>query len=292
MVGYCVLERKLFILSFHLFIVINHLLVSRFFIICTLLLIFSLTACVTSSTTTTSTTSSEENKSTTTSKDGRQVVIRQAGQLQVVEPDTIRLEPNPYSSLVEIQTRFGTMKVELFFDAQGHRENFLQLAKAAHYDSLLFHRVIKGFMAQGGDPSSKKAAAGTRLGGGSTGQQQPAEIGQHYYHIKGALAAARAPDEINPEKASSGSQFYIVQGSSVAPIQLDKNEREHDIIYTEEQRKLYYKLGGAPQLDMNYTVFGRVYEGFEIIDSIAAQPTDAYARPKEDVRMFVKVIRE
>ena len=184
------------------------------------------------------------------------------------------------------------MKVELFFDAQGHRENFLKLAKESYYDSLLFHRVIKGFMAQGGDPSSKNAVAGSRLGSGSTGNQQPAEIGQHYYHIKGALAAARQPDNLNPEKASSGSQFYIVQGSSVAPIQLDKNEREYDMVYTEKQRKLYYKLGGAPQLDMEYTVFGRVYEGFEIIDSIAAEATDAYARPKEDVRMFVKIIRE
>lgn len=255
-----------------------------------LALSFCLTACITTSTTTTPTTT-ETNTSNTTA-DGRQIVVRQAGQLQVVEPDTIRLQPNPYSSLVEIQTRFGTMKVELFFDAQGHRANFLKLAKEAHYDSLLFHRVIKGFMAQGGDPDSKNAKAGTRVGTGSTGNEQPAEIGQHYYHIKGALAAARAPDEINPEKVSSGSQFYIVQGSSVAPIQLDKNEREYDIVYTEEQRKLYYKLGGAPQLDMEYTVFGRVYEGFEIIDSIAAQATDAYARPQEDIRMFVKVVRE
>lgn len=259
---------------------------SRFSFYLFLILSFGLTACITTSTTTTTETNN------TTTQDGRQIVIRQAGQLQVVEPDTIRLKPNPYSSLVEIRTRFGTMKVELFFDAERHRANFLKLAKEAQYDSLLFHRVIKGFMAQGGDPSSKNAKAGARVGSGSTGNEQPAEIGQHYYHIKGALAAARQPDEMNPEKVSSGSQFYIVQGSSVAPIQLDKNEREHDIVYTEEQRKLYYKLGGAPQLDMEYTVFGRVYEGFEVIDSIAAQPTDAYARPEKDIRMFVKVIRE
>lgn len=253
-----------------------------------LLLSLYLTACVTSSTTPTT----KGDSNTTTTKDGRQVVIRQAGQLQIVEPDTIRLQPNPYSSLVEINTRFGTMKVELFFDAQGHRENFIKLAKELHYDSLLFHRVIKGFMVQGGDPNSKNAAPKARLGSSSIGDQQPAEIGQHYYHIKGALAAARQPDAINPQKVSSGSQFYIVQGTTVAPIQLDKNEREYDMAYTEEQRKLYYKLGGAPQLDMEYTVFGRVYEGFEIIDSIAAQPTDPYARPKKDVMMSVKVIRE
>lgn len=247
-------------------------------------------ACVNTSNTTTPTTTTTD--ATTTTQDGRQVVIRQAGQLQVVEPDTIRLTPNPYSSLVDIDTRFGTMKVELFFEAQGHRENFIKLAKEAYYDSLLFHRVIKGFMAQGGDPNSKNAPLGTRLGSGSSGYQQPAEIGQHYYHIKGALAAARQPDETNPEKASSGSQFYIVQGSSVAPIQLDKNEREYDMVYTEKQRQLYYQLGGAPQLDMEYTVFGRVYEGFEVIDSICTHPTDAYARPKENLAMVVRIVRE
>jgi peptidyl-prolyl cis-trans isomerase B (cyclophilin B) len=265
------------------------LLVPRFFFLLVSIALF-FTACV--ATTTTTTTTKTEPTTTTTSKDGREVVIRQAGQLQTVEPDTIRLTPNPYSSLVEIETRFGTMKVELFFDAQGHRANFLKLAKESFYDSLLFHRVIKGFMAQGGDPNSRNAVAGARLGAGATGEQQAAEIGQHYYHIKGALAAARQPDEINPEKASSGSQFYIVQGSSVAPIQLDKNEREYDMVYTEEQRKLYYQLGGAPQLDMEYTVFGRVYEGFEVIDKICAVSTDAYARPEKDVKMVVRIIRE
>ncbi|BDS12958.1 peptidylprolyl isomerase [Aureispira anguillae] len=240
---------------------------------------------------TTSSNNSNNNSNTSTS-DGREVVVRKAGNLQVVEPDTIRLDPDPYSALIEMETKFGTMKIELFFDAEGHRANFLKLAKQNYYDSLMFHRVIKNFMAQGGDPTSRTAKKGQRLGSGGPNYKQDAEIGQHYYHIKGALAAARQPDQLNPDKQSSGSQFYIVHGSSVSPGQLDKNEREYDIIYTEEQRKLYYKLGGAPQLDMEYTVFGRVYEGFEVIDSICYKETDAYARPKEDIRVKVRVIRE
>lgn len=253
-----------------------------------LVLFACLTACV-ASTSTTDTTNKEENK---TVVDGRETIVRKAGNLQVIEPDTIRLEPNPYSALVEMETRFGTMKLEIFFEAENHRANFIKLAKEGYYDSLMFHRVIKGFMAQGGDPNSRMAKAGQRLGGGGPSQKLDAEIGQHYPHIKGALAAARAPDEINPNKQSSGSQFYIVQGSSVSPAQLDKNERQYDMVYTEKQRKLYYKLGGAPQLDMEYTVFGRVYERLDVIDSICYQPTDAYARPKKDVRIKVRVIRE
>lgn len=254
-----------------------------------LLLVCLVTACVTSNKATTKT--KEDDGSSVV--DGRQTVVRKAGNLTVVEPDTIRLEPNPYSALVEMETRFGVMKIELFFDAEKHRENFIKLAKQNYYDSLMFHRVIKNFMAQGGDPNSRTAKKGQRLGAGGPAYKQDAEIGEHYFHIKGALAAARQPDEMNPDKQSSGSQFYIVHGSSVAPGQLDKNEREYDMVYTEEQRKLYYKLGGAPQLDMEYTVFGRVYEGFEVIDSICYTPTDAFARPKDDVRIQkVRVVRE
>ncbi len=201
-------------------------------------------------------------------------------------------EPDPFSSLVELETTFGTMKIELFFDAGKHRENFIKLAKEGFYDELLFHRVIKNFMIQGGDPSSKNAAAQKRLGSGDPGYEIEAEINTHYFHVKGALAAARAPDEINPERKSSGSQFYIVDGGMVRDEQLDKNERQYNFVYPPKQRELYKKLGGAPQLDMNYTVFGRVYEGLDIIDSIAAQPTEAYDRPEQNISMKIKVIRE
>ncbi|MCH2023822.1 MAG: peptidylprolyl isomerase [Saprospiraceae bacterium] len=260
------------------------------FCIIIVLIFFSITACVTTSTTTNS--SNSDTNSTYYNNNGRQTIVRKAGNVVEVEPTKIILEPDPYSALVEIETKFGIMKIELFFDAQKHRENFLKLSNQGYYDSLMFHRVIKNFMAQSGDPNSRNAQKGQRLGGGGPPHKIDSEFGQNYFHIKGALAAARQPDEMNPDKKSSGSQFYIVQGSSVSPIQLDKNERNHDIVYTEEQRQLYYKLGGSPQLDMEYTVFGRVYEGLELIDSICYKTTDAYARPIDDIRLKVRVVRD
>lgn len=251
--------------------------------------IFCLTSCVVSSTTTNSSAKQES----TTAYNGRQTIVRKAPTvLEEVQPDTIRFEPDPYSSLVAMETRFGVLKIELFFDAEKHRENFLKLAKEQYYDSLMFHRVIKNFMMQGGDPQSRHAKKNQRLGGGSANYQLDNEIGDHFFHVKGALAAARQPDELNPEKKSSGAQFYIVQGATVNAEQLDKNERKYDIVYTQDQRKLYYKHGGSPQLDMEYTVFGRVYEGLELIDSICYKPTDAYARPLDDIRFKIRVIRE
>lgn len=209
-----------------------------------------------------------------------------------VDPDTIKLTPDPFSALVQMDTKFGAMKIELFFDASKHRENFLKLIQENFYDSLLFHRVIRGFMVQGGDPKSRNAKPEQRLGSGGPAYKIDAEINNSYYHIKGALAAARQPDETNPEKKSSGSQFYIVHGNPIVDSQLDKIERKYDFVYTPEHRRLYTLLGGAPQLDREYTVFGRVYEGFNIIDSIANSPTDGYNRPKDDVHMKFTIIRE
>lgn len=203
-----------------------------------------------------------------------------------------KFEPDPFSSLLEMETQFGTMKIELFFEAGEHRENFIKLAKNKALDGTLFHRVIKNFMVQGGDPSTKTAKAGQRIGSNSSGKEISAEINSRYFHIKGALAAARQPDEVNPEKKSSGSQFYIVHGNPVSTETLDKNERSLGIVYDTQNRELYRLLGGAPQLDMNYTVFGRVYEGLNVIDSIALQPTDSYDRPEKDVKIMLRVIKE
>lgn len=196
------------------------------------------------------------------------------------------LAPDPFSTLVELQTSVGSLKIELFFHTPTHRENFLQLAKENAYNHCLFHRLIKGFMAQTGDPSSKNAKAGARLGGGNIGKDQEAEINTQYFHVRGALAAARTPDEVNAEKKSSGSQFYIVDGRAVTPEQLDKNERKYGFSYSPAQRLLYQELGGAPQLDMEYTVFGRVYDGLSTLDSLMRQPTDKADRPTTDIKII------
>jgi cyclophilin family peptidyl-prolyl cis-trans isomerase len=203
------------------------------------------------------------------------------------------IRPDDFSALIEMQTTLGAMKIELFFHTPNHRENFIKLAKQEFYNGLLFHRVIKGFMAQTGDPLSRNARPNTRLGAGGNGYEVDNEINNTYMHIKGALCAARLSDEANPAKKSSGSQFYIVDGSEVNPLILDQNERKYNFTYTSEQRQLYQLLGGSPQLDMQYTVFGRVYEGLDIIDLITNQTTDNADRPTVDVKVIgIKVIKE
>ncbi len=189
----------------------------------------------------------------------------------------------------EIETDFGIMKVKLYNSTPLHRDNFIKLANENFYEDLLFHRVIQGFMIQGGDPDSKGAAIDKPLGGGGPGYQIDAEIGA--LHIKGALAAARTSDGINPERKSSGSQFYIVQGKIQSDAALDGIERNKNVKYSPEQRELYKNLGGTPQLDNDYTVFGEVVEGIEVVDKIAAVKTASPNRPVEDVKMKVRIIK-
>jgi len=264
------------------------------------------------------------------------------------------------SKKVCITTSYGDIKIKLYDATVQHRDNFLKLAKEAYFDGTLFHRVIKDFMIQGGDPDSKTADSSAILGNGGPAYTIPAEIlfdtittnlaagvskteVLKYIHKKGALAAARTE---NPAKASSGSQFYIVQGkiiteanlkqqeininmtarnkhiteyilkpeninlkNEVIKCQADKNKVKLDSMikvlsaivdaqyknepkfkYTDEQIKLYTTIGGTPQLDAGYTVFGEVYEGLNVIDKIAAVATGANDRPKKDVKMTVKVI--
>lgn len=208
-------------------------------------------------------------------------------------PD-IDYTPDSYSSLVALQTPYGEMKLEIYCDAPQHRENFIKLVKQGFYDSLGFHRIIEHFMVQGGDPNTHPdtSVAVQEVGSGGPGYTLPAEISPRFVHHKGALAAARLPDNMNPEKNSSGSQFYIVDGRAVTSEQLDKNERKYDMVYTPEQRAWYAQHGGTPQLDMEYTVFGRVYEGLRIIDSIAGVATNAMGRPEQPIRMQMRIIRE
>lgn len=190
-----------------------------------------------------------------------------------------------------IETDMGTIKIKLYESVPGHTNNFIKLAKEGFYDDLLFHRVMNGFMIQGGDPNSRNAAPGTHLGNGGPGYTVPAEIGN--YHFRGSLAGARLPDSVNPQKESSGSQFYIVHGSPVTDAMLDGVERQKGIKYTAGERELYKKVGGYPgALDNEYTVYGEVVSGMETVDKIALTPTDGSNRPFEDVKMKVRIVYE
>lgn len=188
----------------------------------------------------------------------------------------------------EIETDYGSMKILLYDSTPKHKENFIKLVKEGFYNDLLFHRVINGFMIQGGDPDSKGAPQNVALGQGGPGYMIDEEIGA--LHIKGALAAARTPDAINPERKSSGSQFYIVQGSVQTDQTLDNWERQKGVKYSPEQRQLYKELGGTPQLDNDYTVFGEVVEGLDVIDKIAAAATAPGDRPVQDIKMRIRIL--
>ncbi len=244
--------------------------------------------------------------------------------------------------VVTIKTSYGDMVAILYDETPKHKENFIKLAKEHYFDSLLFHRVIAGFMIQAGDPNSKKAKPGEPLGMGGPGYTVPAEFNPKFFHEKGALSAARLGDQQNPQKESSGSQFYIVQGtvipeSAINDLRYDQMkltmglrqiiskpenkplldslnnlyyagdmqayqkkifslvprvEKETGTSVTKdlspEKIKAYTTVGGSPHLDGEYTVFGKVIKGLEVIDKIATQQT-ANERPVEDIRMMVTV---
>ena len=244
--------------------------------------------------------------------------------------------------IVEVKTDYGVIKIKLYNETPKHRDNFLKLAREGFYNGLLFHRIIKEFMIQGGDPESKNAPASKQLGAGDNGYTIPAEFTYPlHYHKKGALAAARTGDAVNPTKASSGCQFYIVEGKKYTDSDLTRIEQskknqamqkafymlknkhlaeiklmmqnkdqeglqnlqnqlisEADSIassdsasYTmpEQMRKDYKEIGGTPFLDGDYTVFGEVVEGMDVIDKIGAVDTDANDRPLKDIKMKVTV---
>lgn len=250
--------------------------------------------------------------------------------------------------IIQISTRYGNMKVRLFNETPKHRDNFIKLVKEHFYDSLLFHRVINGFMIQGGDPDSKFAGSDKLLGDGDLSYTIPAEIIPELCHKKGMLCAARNGDDINPGKASSGCQFYIVQGKlrddkelknyekrinktliekiktellskpenqtlneKISMFKASKNndsllyytkaldekinveyEKTEHYTFKPEHQKLYKTIGGTPHLDSNYTIFGEVIEGLEVIDKIAEVATNKDDRPLTDIRMTVKLIEK
>ncbi len=191
---------------------------------------------------------------------------------------------------VTMETTEGNITLLLYSDVPQHANNFIKLVKQGLYDSLLFHRVIPNFMIQGGDPQSKTAPAGKALGSGSVGYRVPAEfMVEKYIHKKGALAAAR---DGNPEKASSGCQFYIVGGKTYNASELANLEKQKNLKYTDAQRKLYMTIGGTPHLDNEYTVYGEVIEGLDVITRIASVPRDKTNRPYKDVRIIsAKIIK-
>jgi len=189
---------------------------------------------------------------------------------------------------VLLQTSYGDIVIRLSDSTPLHRDNFLKLVKAHYYDSVLFHRVIRNFMIQGGDPNSKHAKPGEPLGEGGPDYTIPAEFRTTLFHKKGVIAAAR---DNNPEKASSGSQFYIVQGKVFTDAGLDSVEtyRLNGRKIPTEQREVYKTIGGTPHLDQNYTVFGQVVKGLDVVDRIASVPTSKGQdrdRPLEDVRII------
>ncbi len=251
---------------------------------------------------------------------------------------------HPKGIKVIITTDFGVIKIKLYDETPLHRDNFVKLVKEHYFDSLLFHRVIQNFMIQGGDPDSKNAAPFTELGNGGPDYTIPAEFNSKLFHKRGVLAAARDGDLENPAQASSGSQFYIVQGKvyndSLLNLEAKRitkmkllntvvNRKENAALFkryltytkseqavfmadfealitkqvetelpqaksftfSEEQIKAYTTIGGTPHLDESYTVFGEVYEGFDVIDEIAKQNVDKNNRPLNNIRMKVSILQ-
>ena len=251
-------------------------------------------------------------------------------------------QDNKKDYVVTIKTSYGDMVAILYDETPKHKANFVKLAKEHFFDSLLFHRVVSGFMIQGGDPNSKKALPGQPLGNGGPGYTVDAEFMPQFFHEKGALSAARLGDEVNPQKASSGSQFYIVQGTVLSPIEIENLRYDQMQLMTglrkmfenpankplldslnqlyyagdlqayqqrlfalaprvqnvtglpiikdisTDKAKVYSTIGGSPHLDGQYTVFGKVIKGLDVIDKIAAVQKDG-ERPLEDIRMIVTV---
>ena len=195
----------------------------------------------------------------------------------------------PKHQYVKIETSLGTCIVKLYNETPLHRDNFIKLAKAHFYDGTLFHRVIGDFMIQGGDPTSKSAKAEALLGEGDVGYTVPSEFRDSLFHKKGVLAAAR---DNNPEKASSGCQFYLVQGKKFTDEQLNTLETDRlKFKIPAWQREIYKTSGGTPHLDKNYTVYGEVVKGIEMVDNIAGAVTGANNRPVNNISMKVTVLK-
>jgi cyclophilin family peptidyl-prolyl cis-trans isomerase len=186
-----------------------------------------------------------------------------------------------------LETTEGNITLRLYDNTPLHSKNFIKLVNDGYYDNLLFHRVIKNFMIQGGDPNSKNAKPDEHLGNGGPAYTIPSEFKPEYYHKKGAIAAARLSDQVNPRKESSGSQFYIVTGQIYTKVQLDGMvKKEVHSPFSAEEFNAYTTSGGTPFLDSQYTVFGEVISGFDVLEKISSVQTDANDRPVQDVKII------
>jgi peptidyl-prolyl cis-trans isomerase B (cyclophilin B) len=188
----------------------------------------------------------------------------------------------PKAQTYTIETNLGNIQVMLYEKTPLHKENFEKLVSKQFYDSVLFHRIIQGFMIQTGNPATRAERSDTT----NIDYTIPAEFVPDCFHKKGALAAARTGDAVNPEKRSSSCQFYIVQGRTYTDKELDAIEENLQLVLPEFQRGIYKALGGTPFLDQNYTVFGEVVKGLDVVDKIAAVPTGAGDYPLEDIRIL------
>jgi cyclophilin family peptidyl-prolyl cis-trans isomerase len=196
-----------------------------------------------------------------------------------------------------LKTDKGDIKIVLFDETPKHRDNFIKLVKEGYFDGTLFHRVIKDFMIQGGDPDSREATPGQLLGEGGPAYALEAEFRTpKIYHVRGMLAAAREGDSVNPKRASSGSQFYIVWGKKFDDSGLDAIQKRIDdktqgkVKLTKKMRKQYKKIGGTPHLDGQYTIFGKVISGLEVVEAIQQSTTDKNDRPVDDIHLITATI--
>lgn len=202
----------------------------------------------------------------------------------LIAPGSLRAQET--ETLVLIDTDMGKIKVKLFNDTPLHRDNFIKHVKDHRYDGLLFHRVIKQFMIQAGDINSKNAPIEVHLGDGDLDYTVPAEIVYpKYFHRRGMLCAARNSDDVNPEKASSATQFYIVTGKFFTDLELDKMAKKKNRTFTPEERNAYKLEGGAPHLDGGYTVFGEVVKGMKVVDKIQFVETNDQDRPLKNIKI-------
>jgi peptidyl-prolyl cis-trans isomerase B (cyclophilin B) len=200
----------------------------------------------------------------------------------------VSLNVNAQKNKIKIETEYGNIVLMLYDNTPLNTNNMVKMAKEHFYDSTLFHRCIPQFMIQGGDPESKQAKPGQALGMGGLGTTIPAEINDIAYHKRGAVGVAR---DQTPDKSGSACQFYLVTGKPFTDAELDNLSKRSGRNYTPQQREVYKTTGGTPHLDGNYTVFGEVIEGMDVVEKISAEPRDANDRPNKDIRMIkVRVI--